>query len=58
MLLKLAFTLLIVSAILLVIALYQLEVLMILNMQVVDPYFELPFGYPVLWYIARDHHLM
>ena len=34
--------------------LYQLEVLMILNFEVKDYWFELPFGYPVPWWFARD----
>ena len=44
----------IISGVLLLLGLYQLEVLMILNCQIVDYWFELPFGYPVPWWFARD----
>ena len=44
----------IVSGALLVLGFYQLEVLMILNCEIVDYWFELPFGYPIPWWFARD----
>ena len=44
----------IISGVLLLLGLYQLEVLMILNCQIVDYWFELPFGYSVPWWFARD----
>jgi len=44
----------IISGVLLLLGLYQLEVLMILNCQIVDYWFELPFGYHVPWWFARD----
>ena len=43
-----------IGGLMLMAGLYQLEVLTILNFEVKDYWFELPFGIQVPWWFARD----